>query len=683
MSRQAIHRSPVAALLAAAGLSLGASLMPAPSQAQAQAPTPAMAAAQQRMSLTEVLAALRQLPKQAEETESLKRASAALTLTASMDLGRASKAINEALQLDASNSYLHFFNGFIYHLLARQGDSEKTDMAIEGYAQAARMEPGNWIAREFMGLALLEKKQYKRAQAAFAEVLITRPDDTVVLSRMLAASYMAGDARTACGVADQLAKSAEGNSASFLRAAVSVYGACGHFDKAESARVAYAAQAQDPADVQQLTRRLAQWQSFYRLKKGKGVAPIGAGPKAPEAPALAAAPTAHGPVRAVKTAFLDSNGKPLSKGSAGSKGDAEAEGGDEEEEEDEEDGDGGSSGSSGSSGSRVPKSAPSSGSTRMVLVDVVMVRTEDSIATAKGVNLLSALTLQFGSVSAPAFSKSFESTTGAGGSTILTRSITVPALAYSLNLANANSNLNEVLARPTLAAVEGLRSEFFSGTSLNAAVVAGGTVSGGSAVSLEKRYGVKLTVLPQILPNGMIKLAIDASRTFLKPPSANIGFTYRLEISEIQANANVVMRMGDTLVLGGLSEKESTSSRDGVPGLQEVPGVQYLFSQQAKTEYQRSVLILITPRPATYTWLSDEARAAMEAESTEGVGPDVLRARFGDWFKPYPNLASVFHHLNYADLYREFRTGDVTLERWDRMTTTSERLRQALSFLYY
>ena len=43
----------------------------------------------------------------------------------------------------------------------------------------------------------------------------------------------------------------------------------------------------------------------------------------------------------------------------------------------------------------------------------------------------------------------------------------------------------------------------------------------------------------------------------------------------------------------------------------------------------------------------------------------------------------MFHHLNYADLYREFRTGDVTLERWDRMTTTGERLRQALEFLYY
>ena len=92
--------------------------------------------------------------------------------------------------------------------------------------------------------------------------------------------------------------------------------------------------------------------------------------------------------------------------------------------------------------------------------------------------------------------------------------VTVPALAYTLNVANANSNLNEVLARPTLAAVEGMRSEFFSGTSLNAAVVSNSTSGGGSAVSLERRYGVKLTVQPQILPDGRVHLAIDAARTF-------------------------------------------------------------------------------------------------------------------------------------------------------------------------
>jgi tetratricopeptide (TPR) repeat protein len=588
-----------------------------------------------RQTLLQIVAALRAIPGKGADTEALARATAALGFAAELDLGKASKAINEALQLDARNSYLHFFNGFIYHLQARQGDTDKTELALEGYQQAVRFEPSNWIAHEFLGLALLEQKLYRKAQSAFAEVLLQRPDDPVVLARMLAASYLAGDARTACAMADQLGGMADvgGSRTSFLRTSVSVYAACGEFDKAESARQAYEGLAKNPAEAQQAGRRLSQWQSFFK-SQGDPRDELAAG-------------------------MIKTQGQPQQQQMGGQQP------------------------------STVPATAPSTGDSRMVLVDVVMVRTEDSISTSKGVNLLSALQLQFGSVSSAAFSKVFSETSGASGSTILARAITVPALAYSLNLANANTSLNEVLARPTLAAVEGMRSEFFSGTSLNAAVVSNGGVAGagGSAVSLEKRYGVKLTVLPQIMANGMIKLSIDASRTFLKPPSANIGFTYKLEISEILANANVVMRMGDTLVLGGLSEKESTTNRDGVPLLQELPGLQYLFSQQTKTDYQRSVLILITPRPASYTWLSEEAQAAIAKDSAKdgGMSPglDVLRARYSDWFKPYPNLASVFHHLNYADLYREFRTGDVTLERWDRMDTTADRLRQALNFLYY
>jgi type II secretory pathway component GspD/PulD (secretin) len=290
------------------------------------------------------------------------------------------------------------------------------------------------------------------------------------------------------------------------------------------------------------------------------------------------------------------------------------------------------------------------------------------------------LALQFGSSTAGAFSEAVTQT-GADSTTVITRAITVPALTYSMNIANAYSKLNEVLARPTLAALEGMRSEFFSGTSLNAAVVSPGNGNGGSSVSIEKKYGVKLTVLPQILANGMIKLAIDASRTFLQPPSSDIGFTYKLEISEILANANVVLRMGDTLILGGLSEKETTNTRDGVPGLQDIPIVQYFFSKQQKTNYQKSVLILITPRPANYTWLSDESRAEFAKTQDDPITPsiDVLRARYSDWFKPYPNLASVFHHLNAAGLYREFRTADVTLENWERMDSTMSRMASSQS----
>jgi len=643
-SRQQVLAAWLVAALLAPGLTGNPVLAAGP------ASVPGQSAVQ---TVGQVLSALRPDLDRVKDTESLARATAALQFAADMKLPQAGKAINEALQLDARNSYLHFFNGLIYHLQARQGDTDKTNLAIEGYQQAIRFDPNNWIAHEFLGMAFVEQRQYPRAQAVFAEVLLAKPDDIDALLRMMAASYMGGDAVTACTMADRIATLQPSQTPRFMRASVAVYASCAEFQKADTQRASYRAGGATAQDLVDIDQRVASWTAFHRSRSGRAeLAGVASGPVG--APSM------------IRTQFSSQpTGRPPGSPSGNPFGSP----------------DGGGFGAP----TAIPAMAASSGDSRMVLVDVVMVRTEDSITTSKGINLLNALTLQFGSASAPAFSQSFNQMTGSDSTTVLSRAITVPALAYSLNIANANSNLNEVLARPTLAALEGLRSEFFSGTSLNAAVVSGGNGMSGSAVSIEKRYGVKLAVLPQILPNGMIKLAIDASRTFLKPPSSDIGFTYKLEISEILANANVVMRMGDTLILGGLSEKETTSSRDGVPGLQDMPVVQHLFSKQSKTDYQKSVLILITPRPANYTWLSQESKAEFAKNPNDPFTPsmDVLRARYSDWFKPYPNLASVFHQLNAADLYREFRTGDVTLEAWDRMDSTRARLKQALGFLYY
>lgn len=603
------------------------------------------------LTVAEVLKALQPDLDKVAPSFALGRAIEALQLASKLKLPQASKTINEALQLDTRNSYLHFFNGLIYHLMARQGDAEKTDTAIEGYQQAIRFDPNNWFAHEFLGLAFMEQQQFFRAQRAFAEVLLARPDDPDAIQRMMAASYMAGDSAVACAMADRVIAQKSNSAVRFLKASVLVYAACAAFGKAEAQLAAYKTSGVNPEGLTQVERRLENWRAFHKRSERADL-------------------TGQAAEDGARRASMIKVQMPGSPGQSGSPGQPSA---------------GGWIPSAVPSGS---PGQPSAGGERMVLVDVVMIRTEDTMTATRGINLLNALTLQFGSATAAAISRVSTDTTNAGivaNQTVLSKTMTIPALTYSLNIANANSNLNEVLARPTLAALEGMKSEFFSGSSLNAAVVSGGNAGTGGSVSIEKRYGVKLTILPQILSGGMIKLMVDASRTFLKPPSSDIGFTFKLEISEITASANVVMRLGDTLILSGLSEKETTNSRDGVPGLQDVPLLQYLFARQSTSDYQKSVLILITPRPASYTWLSEETRAALAKTPDDPFTPslDVLRARYSDWFKPYPNLASVFHHLNAADLYREFRTGDVTLEVWDRMNSTRSRLKQALDFLYY
>ena len=196
-------------------------------------------------------------------TESTHRAITALKEAGSGNLPAASKGLNQALQLEPGSASLHFFNGFVYHLWARNGDTEKISLAIEGYRQAVRFDPSYWIAHEFLGLAYLEQKQYKAAQRSFAEALILRPDDTRLQERLMVASYLAGDPQTACGMADQLGAVSSQDKA-LLRSAVSVYASCSRFDQAD--RIISFLSASYPEAVDDVKKRLNQWQMFHKQR---------------------------------------------------------------------------------------------------------------------------------------------------------------------------------------------------------------------------------------------------------------------------------------------------------------------------------------------------------------------------------------------------------------------------------
>jgi tetratricopeptide (TPR) repeat protein len=379
----------------------------------------------QEKSFTDMADKFVRIPAAAPDSEMLAKATVAVNYIKRMELPQASRAINEALQLDAHNSYLHFFNGFVYHLMARQGDTQKTELAIEGYQQAVRLDPGNYIAQEFLGLAHTDLKQFVQAKEHFSEALLLAPESTTSLYGLMVASYMTADPATACAMADQFRRYTTAPRAAFLRSSVAVYGSCGEFAKAGQMRDALGALSHDAAEVDGADRRLSQWKLLYgAAAPGAALEQVGGMTRTSLAvPAVApVTPTPGMPAPVVVSATP-----------AG------------------------------------PRTIP-----RMVLVDVVLVSTQEQVTTAKGINLLNTLTLQLGSPTGPAYSRNFNESLTAGVSaatTTITRALTVPALAYSLNIANAANTQDEVLARPTLAAIEGMPSEFFSGINLNAAVI--------------------------------------------------------------------------------------------------------------------------------------------------------------------------------------------------------------------
>jgi general secretion pathway protein D len=333
---------------------------------------------------------------------------------------------------------------------------------------------------------------------------------------------------------------------------------------------------------------------------------------------------------------------------------------------------------------------------KMAVVDVVIISTEEDNTQAMGVNLLDGLKIQFGSPSnlTPAYSNTknrnsqsmidnlnpLNNTNTYAPGSVITRQINIPAVSYSLNIANANSRRNEVLARPTLVALGNQTSNFFSGVDVNAAAVSNGQ---GSAVQIQKEVGVKLAVTPEFLPNNQIKLNIAAERTFLANPNSSVVFDFRLDTTKTMVNANVVMKFGETLILSGLSERDQSRDKDGVPLLQDIPLIQYFFSRNVERDYYKSVLILLTPRKAQYTNRAEEDMAAdsINASPTD-LALSEFEAKYRPWFKPIPNIGEITHSLENSALYREFRTGDMAAS-WQTSLSRSDRLKAAIDFLFY
>ena len=604
---------------------------------------------------------------------------------------------NAALKLDIRSSQMQFLNGLTYHLRALREDRSLLPLAEEGYQLAIQFDPTNWQARYQLGLLYLDQRNFAQARTALADAMLYNDRDPDLIYSLAVAAYYAQDPVTAAGALTRL-RQLKPNDPRVLRASTMVLAALGKPDEAKAMLSRYVATAPRADEANFLARRIKDWEYVHgRVQPASFRPPLGDAGKAGGArPQLAQdsapnpfAPAAPNPFGAAPDASQPQPAPAPDQSAQPGMAPGPIPGAPPDQTQP-----GAIPGAPPDAAAQQPYGTPQPGAPvmpvgatdpnqKMVIVDVVIVSSEEDINTAKGVNLLNGLQFMFGSSSLPGLAASFVS--GTGATHTITRTITIPAITYSLNIANSGTNRSEILARPSLVATSGVKSEFFSGSNIRAAAVA--TVAGGAptgSIDVDKDIGVKLGITPQFLDSGKVRLQVEAERTFLRNTTSSVNFQFQINTSKTNVNANVVMNLGETLILSGLSEKETDNVRDGVPGLENVPGLQYFFSRQTTRDYNKSVLILLTPRTTEYVYRPRDVREREQATMT----PDQrvlseLQSRYTDWFRPYPNWASVFHHLQENQLYREFRTGDVTLEHWETQTELRNRLSKLPDFLLY
>jgi len=102
---------------------------------------------------------------------------------------------------------------------------------------------------------------------------------------------------------------------------------------------------------------------------------------------------------------------------------------------------------------------------------------------------------------------------------------------------------------------------------------------------------LSLEVTPHVTKDGNIRLKIKATKD---RPIQIVGSPVP-GIDKKEAVSEVIIRDGDTAVLGGIYEVEDGSNDTGIPGLRRIPLLGWLFKSESKTQIKRELLIFITP----------------------------------------------------------------------------------------
>ncbi|UCF78894.1 MAG: AMIN domain-containing protein [Candidatus Eiseniibacteriota bacterium] len=123
----------------------------------------------------------------------------------------------------------------------------------------------------------------------------------------------------------------------------------------------------------------------------------------------------------------------------------------------------------------------------------------------------------------------------------------------------------------------------------------------GNPVTEMKKVGITLRVTPHI--NSETEITLD-----LHPEVSDLASQATVQggviINTTEADTRVIVRDGETAVIGGLIRENITSVKRGVPILQSIPLLGYLFRSTSDTKSKRELLIFITPKIVQATALS-------------------------------------------------------------------------------
>jgi general secretion pathway protein D len=117
-----------------------------------------------------------------------------------------------------------------------------------------------------------------------------------------------------------------------------------------------------------------------------------------------------------------------------------------------------------------------------------------------------------------------------------------------------------------------------------------------------KDVGIILKVKPRINEGGLVSLEItqEISSYSLQDVSASGTTTEKgIVVSKTSAQTSLVVQNGQTIMIGGLIREDVSDGKSGIPLLNRIPILGYLFGNTTITNHRKELIILLTPRVVT------------------------------------------------------------------------------------
>jgi general secretion pathway protein D len=189
---------------------------------------------------------------------------------------------------------------------------------------------------------------------------------------------------------------------------------------------------------------------------------------------------------------------------------------------------------------------------------------------------------------------------GIGGNVVLPDGTKIPAITAILRAAQTNSNVN-ILSSPHLLTLDNKEAEIVVGE--NVPFITGNLTNTTNTQSItntveRKDVGITLKLTPHIHESDFVNLDI------FQESSSVLGATeQQLNVNLVgptttkrSAKTSVIVRSGDTVVLGGMMQETITTIRKQVPLLGDIPLLGHLFKYSSVSRRKTNMLIFLTPK---------------------------------------------------------------------------------------